>query len=59
MAQPFTDSRADPMSYVGASLMTIATSRPVGAYITEREMPITADGRVFELLLPYEVEGSK
>jgi len=39
--------------------MTIATSQPLGAYITERELARTADSRVFELLLPYQVEGSK
>ena len=39
--------------------MTIATSWPLGAYITERELPRTTDGRMFELLLPYQVEESK
>ena len=39
--------------------MTIATLQPLGAYITERALPRTALGRVFELLLPYQVEGSK
>jgi hypothetical protein len=38
--------------------MTITTLQPLGAYITERELPRTADARVFELLLPYQVEAS-
>jgi hypothetical protein len=44
------------VSHIGPISMTITTSRPLGAYITERELPRTADGRVFELLLPYQVE---
>jgi hypothetical protein len=39
--------------------MTIHTSKPLAAYITERELPRTGDARVFELLLPYQVEESK
>src|ERR1700746_657971 len=39
--------------------MAIATSCPLGAYITERELPRTTDGRLFEFLLPYQVEASK
>ena len=39
--------------------MTISTSRPLGTYITERELPRTRDARVFELLLPYQVEESE
>jgi len=39
--------------------MTITTSQPLGAYITERELPRAAEGRVFELLLPYRIEGSE
>jgi hypothetical protein len=39
--------------------MTIATKKPLGAYITERELPRTTAGRVFELLLPYQVEASE
>src|SRR5262245_42392177 len=39
--------------------MNIATSQPLGAYITERELSRTADRRVFELLLPWQLEGSK
>jgi hypothetical protein len=39
--------------------MIVATSRPVAAYITECELPRTTNGRVFELLLPYQVEGSE
>jgi hypothetical protein len=35
------------------------TSQPLGAYISERERPRTGDARVFELLLPYQVEGSQ
>jgi hypothetical protein len=39
--------------------MTIATKRPLGAYITERELPRTPEGRLFELLLPYQLEASE
>jgi hypothetical protein len=39
--------------------MIIHTSKPLAAYITERELPRTGDARVFELLLPYELEESK
>jgi len=39
--------------------MTIATQQPLGSYITERELPRTTDGRVFELLLPYQLEESE
>jgi len=39
--------------------MTIATQQPLGSYITERELPRTTDGRMFELLLPYQLEGSE
>jgi hypothetical protein len=39
--------------------MTIATQQPLGSYITERELPRTTGGRVFEFLLPYQLEGSE
>jgi hypothetical protein len=39
--------------------MIISTSKPLGTYITERELPRTRDARVFELLLPYQVEESE
>jgi hypothetical protein len=39
--------------------MTISTSRPLGTYITERELPPTRDARMFELLLLYQVEESE
>lgn len=39
--------------------MTIDTERPLGAYIIEHELPRTADARVFELLLPYQLEESE
>jgi hypothetical protein len=38
--------------------MIISTSKPLGTYITERELPRTSDARVFELLLPCQVEES-
>ena len=37
----------------------MATELFLGAYITERELPRTRDARVYELLLPHQVEGSK
>ena len=39
--------------------MTRASLLPLGAYITQLELPRTADGCVFVLLLPYQFEGSK
>ena len=39
--------------------MTISTAKPLGTYITERELPRTRDAREFELLLPYQVEESE
>ena len=39
--------------------MTKPTELFLGTYITERERPTTSDGRMFELLLPFEIEGSK
>lgn len=39
--------------------MTMSTSRPLGTYITEHELPRTRAARVFELLLPYQVEESE
>ena len=39
--------------------MTLASLQPLAAYIAQRELPRTADGRVFELPLPCQVEGSR
>jgi hypothetical protein len=39
--------------------MTIDIELFLGAYVTENELPRTAYGRVYELLLRYQVEGSK
>jgi hypothetical protein len=39
--------------------MTIRTSKPLGSYISERELPRTRAARVFELLLPYQIERSE
>ena len=39
--------------------MILSTSKPLGTYITERELPRTGDARVFELLLPYQLEESE
>jgi hypothetical protein len=39
--------------------MNISTSKPLGSYITERELPRTGAVRVFELQLPYQVEKSE
>jgi len=41
------------------TLMNISTSKPLGSYITERELPRTNAARVFELVLPYQVEKSE
>jgi len=39
--------------------MTVTASKPLVAYITERELPRIAEARVFELLLPYQLQESK
>jgi len=41
------------------TFMNISTSKPLGSYITERELPRTNAARVFELVLPYQVEQSE
>jgi len=41
------------------NLMTLASLQSLGAYITPRELPRSADRRVFELLLPRQAESSK
>jgi hypothetical protein len=38
--------------------MTINTAQPLATYVMERELPCTGHARVFELLLPYQVEES-
>jgi len=56
--QPLFRSGRQDIRWPAPALMNISTSKPLGSYITERELPRTSAARVFELLLPYQVEKS-